>query len=310
MSSSAARTVAAASLAAAVLTVALPLPAAYATGGSGAPGKPGRASAVTAELDLDVTLLNTVDVPVNVALNKVQTPARRDDAMLTAKVEGVDQNRPVTLVKAQVGQSVTRADDKGATASVKLVGADLHAPGMPLTTLLGLEALSAEASCPVDGPPTAKVVAPAEVTVLGRPVAVGLNSPTRVDLPAIGSVEVEFSKKSTTTSTAAASALEVQVRLNPLNLNVAKVDGRITVASVSCEKPVPASAPSSAAPSPASDGTAAARAVPAQGGGGELASTGASGTVPLLAGGATLLVTGGAALWMTRRRRAAHARRR
>ncbi|MFJ6136760.1 SCO1860 family LAETG-anchored protein [Kitasatospora sp. NPDC092286] len=300
-----------------------------------AAAKPGRARAVTAELDLHVSLLNkTVDVPVNVALNKVETPAQRDGSVLTATVDGVDQRGPITLVKADIGKSVTRADAKGATASVQLVNADVHAPGLPLTTLLGLEALSSEATCPVDGQPTANVTAPARLTVLGRPVTLSLYGPTAVDVPLIGSVSVEFSKRTTTSTTAAASALEVRVEVNPLNLNVAKVTGKITVASVSCEKPTapPASATPTATPTvqPVADGTATtavtaattpaatrpatvpqaatgAAAAPGE----HLAATGGSdATGPLAAGAAALVAGGGCALWATRRRRAAHARRR
>ncbi|MFG3225372.1 SCO1860 family LAETG-anchored protein [Kitasatospora sp. NPDC048194] len=284
----------------------------------------GKARAVTAELDLDVKLLNNaVDVPVDIALNKVETPARRDGSVLTAKVDGVDQTGPVELVKADVGTSVTRADAKGAAASVKLVNADVHAPGLPATALLGLEAMSAEATCPVDGQPTANVVAPARLSVLGKPVTVGLYGPTKVDVPLVGSVSVEFSKKTTTTTTAAASALEVQVEVNPLNLNVAKVTGTITVASVSCEKPVtpgPGSTPSPVASTgapaaqPVADTTTTTRAAVPQAAvekPGKLAATGgSSATGPLAAGAAALVAGGAAALWATRRRRAAHARRR
>ncbi|WP_033819722.1 SCO1860 family LAETG-anchored protein [Kitasatospora sp. MBT63] len=303
--SSVLRTAAAAGLAASALTLALPLPAASAAPGAGSPG---RATAVTAELALDVRLLDQVDVPVDVSLNRVQSPAQQNGSVLTAKVDGVDQGRPVTLLKADLGRSATSADEHGAAASVRLVDADLHAPGLPGTALLGLEALSAEVTCPVDGPPTAKVVAPAKVTVLGKSVTAGLNGPSHVEVPGVGVVDIQFSRKTTTSSTAAASALEATVDVNPLNLNVARVSGRITIASVSCEKPVPAPA-SSAAPVPsASPATTAARPVPAPDRSESLASTGSSGTLPVLAGGATLLVTGTAALWMTRRRRA-HARR-
>lgn len=230
------------SLAAAVVVVSalMAVPSAHATGPAPAPSSApaGKARAVTAELDLDVSLLNkAVDVPVDIALNKVETPAQRDGSVLTAKVDGVDQQGPVTLVKADVGKAVTRSDAKGTYASVKLVNADVHAPGLPATTLLGLEALSSEATCPVDGQPTADVVAPARLTVLGKPVTLSLYGPTKVDVPLVGSVSVEFSKRSTTSTTAAASALEVEIEVNPLNLNVAKVTGKITVASVSCEKP-------------------------------------------------------------------------
>lgn len=286
---------------------------------------PGKARAVTAELALDVSLLNkAVDVPVDIALNKVESPAQRDGSVLTATVAGVDQTGPVELVKADVGKSVTRVDAKGAAASVKLVNADVHAPGLPATALLGLEAMSAEATCPVDGQPAADVVAPARLTVLGKPVTVGLYGPTKVDVPLVGSVSVEFSKKTTTSTTAAASALEVQVEVNPLNLNVAKVTGKITVASVSCEKPVPAAptgtpsaAPTSApAAQPVADTTTSRAAVPRaavekpSGQPERLASTGgSSATGPLAAGAAALVAGGAAALWATRRRRAGHARR-
>ncbi|MGA5819433.1 SCO1860 family LAETG-anchored protein [Kitasatospora sp. NPDC094028] len=283
---------------------------------------PGKARAVTAELALDVKLLNSaVAVPVNIALNKVESPAEREGSVLTATVDGVDQQRPVTLVKADIGKSVTRADDKGAAASVKLVNADVNAPGLTGTALLGLEAMSAEVTCPVDGAPTANVVAPAKLTVLGKPVTLGLYGPTTVDVPAVGSVSVEFSRKTTTTTTAAASALEVHVEVNPLNLNVAKVTGTVTVASVSCEKPAApatsapataAAAPSSApAAQPVADTTASRAAAPRAAVEKErLASTGGSdATGPLAAGAAALVAGGAAALWATRRRHAAHARR-
>ncbi|MFB7664693.1 SCO1860 family LAETG-anchored protein [Kitasatospora sp. NPDC056138] len=274
---------------------------------------PGKARAVTAELALDVSLLDDkVDVPVDIALNKVESPARRDQAVLTAAVDGVDRGRPVTLVKAEVGRSTTTADRNGTAASVSLVGADLHAPGLA-STLIGLEALSAEASCPVDGQPTAKVTAPARVTVLGRSVALGLNGPTHVDVPGVGSVDIEFSRRTTTSSTAAASALKVDVAVNPLNLNVAKVTGTITVASVSCEKPVPAGAPATPV-TPATPSTPAgsaavttARAVPAAdtttAAGRELASTGSSGTGRLVATAGALIAAGTGALWLVSRRR-------
>ncbi|MFF8773269.1 SCO1860 family LAETG-anchored protein [Kitasatospora sp. NPDC015120] len=247
---------AAAVVACAVLTApptwaAEPAPAAPATGSPA--GSPGKARAVTAELDLDVRLLNNaVDVPVDVALNKVESPAQREGSVLTATVDGVDQSGPVTLVKAEAGKSVTTLDAKAATASVTLADAEVHAPGLPGTTLLGLEALSATATCPVDGKPAADVVAPARLTVLGKPVTVSLYGPTTVDVPLVGSVTVEFSRKATTSTTAAASALEVKVAVDPLDLNVAKVTGTVTVASVSCEKPVPAAPTAAATPAAAS----------------------------------------------------------
>ncbi|MCG6496726.1 hypothetical protein [Kitasatospora sp. A2-31] len=359
--SSSVRSAAAVAAATAAVSALIAIPSAHATGPSQAPtagtaaSAPaagpaaqggGKARAVTAELDLDVSLLNkAVDVPVNIALNKVETPAQRSGAaqpetgggaVLAARVDGVDQQGPVTLVKADVGRSMVKADAAGASASVKLVNADVHAPGLPATTLLGLESLSASATCPVDGQPAADVVAPARVSVLGKPVTLGLYGPTRVDVPLVGGVSIEFSKRTTTSTTAAASALEVQIEVNPLDLNVAKVTGKITVASVSCEKPTgpaspttaptptpsatgtaPATAPATGAPAvqPAADTTegpttpAARAATGSPSGGGSLAATGGSAAAgPLAAGAAGLVVAGGLALWATRRR-AGHARR-
>ncbi|MQS14565.1 LPXTG cell wall anchor domain-containing protein [Streptomyces kaniharaensis] len=311
------RTVSAAAAVAACTLLTVP-PARAAESGPAPSPSPGKARAVTAELALDVSLLNkAVNVPVNIALNKVETPAQSDTSMLTAKVDGVAQQGPVTLVKADVGKSVTRSDAKGTAASVQLVNADVHAPGLPATALLGLEAMSAEATCPVDGRPTANVVAPAGLTVLGKPVTVGLYGPTKVDVPMIGSVSVEFSKRTTTSTTAAASALEVKVEVNPLNLNVAKVTGTITVASVSCEKPsapsgTPTAATSAPTVQPVVDTTTRAAAPQAATGkpaAGLAATGGSSATGPLAAGAAALVAGGAGALWATRRRRAAHARR-
>ncbi|MER5865452.1 SCO1860 family LAETG-anchored protein [Kitasatospora sp. NPDC002040] len=296
--------------AATALTAALLLPGA-AHAAEPVPGSPGKAAAVTAELDLKVALVGgAAAVPVRISLNKVESPASLNGSVLTAKVDGVDQGRPVTLVRADVGKSTTRADATGAAAKVELVDADVRAPGLLGAALLQLEALSAEVTCPVDGPPTAKVTSPARISVLGKSVALGLSKPTHVEVPGVGVVDIEFSGKSTTSSTAAASALEVQVDVNPLNLNVAKVSGRITVASVSCEKPVPAPSPGAVSPSAAP--TKANRAVPAvatkPGEGQSLAATGSSGTGTVLAASGTLLAVGAVALRLTRRRRA-HARR-
>ncbi|BFV56740.1 hypothetical protein KCMC57_up18440 [Kitasatospora sp. CMC57] len=286
------------------LTAALVLPAAA----QAAEPSPGKAAAVTAELDLNVALIGaTAAVPVRISLNKVESPASLNGSVLTTKVDGVDQGRPVTLIRADVGRSTTRADATGAAAKVELVDADVRAPGLLGAALLQLEALSAEVTCPVDGPPTAKVNSPARITVLGKAVTLGVNGPTHVEVPGVGAVDVQLSRRTTTSTTAAASALEVALDVNPLQLNVAKVTGRITIASVSCEKPVPAGTPTPA-PTPAR----ANRAVPAVAsespGGRVLATTGSSGTGTVLATSGALLAVGAAALWTTRRRRA-HARK-
>ncbi|WP_329568650.1 hypothetical protein [Kitasatospora sp. NBC_01266] len=320
----------------------------------------GQADAVTAELKLDVSLLNNaVDVPVDIALNKVESPgAAQHGALLSATVAGVAQPGPITLLKADIGSSVTHLDAQGASAAVQLLNADVHAPGLPGSTLLGLQALSSSVSCPVDGQPTATVNMPAQLSVLGHQVNLRVDGSTQVDVPAIGSVDIEFAQHSTTSTTAAAAALSVHVVLNPLNLNVAKVDGTITVASVSCVKPGAAASPSSASSassssSPSASSSSSATGSPASSGSGSAASpgsaaaattpaaaevadagspavpataqtpaatpttrpttaalafTGATGIVPLLIAAAALIALGAAAVFVARRRGAAHRR--
>ncbi|WP_377268854.1 SCO1860 family LAETG-anchored protein [Peterkaempfera sp. SMS 1(5)a] len=288
--------------------------AAHATAPAHATGS-GRAAATAAEVRLDVGLLNrTVDVPVDVSLNKVSAPGQGGGTMLTARVDGVAQGAPITLVKAQLGTTRATVDRKGARASVRLVGADVHVPGLPLTALLGLEAVTAEVDCPVDGRPTADVDVLGTLRVLGRRVTLTAAGPTRIAVPGVGVVSAELSRRAVTSTSAAATALELDVTVDPLKLNVAKVSGRVTVASVSCSKPgavdtsttttAPSSQPpasASAAPSASASASAAPNAPQTAGAG--LAETGGSVSPLLLGGAAVLVVAGAAALLVVRRRR-------
>lgn len=287
----------------------------------------GRAAATAAEVQLRVDLANSsVDVPVDLSLNEVTAPGERGGTLLTARVDGVAQSAPVTLVRADLATSRATVDQRGARASVRLVGAHVHVPGLPLTDLLGLEAVSAEVTCPVHGRPEASADVLGTLRILGRRVTLSAAGPTRIPVPGVGLVSAELSRRAVTSTTAAATALELDVTVDPLKLNVAKVTGRVALASVSCEKPgssgtagggtggvteppatasAPASStPASSAPASAAPSSAAPSGAPQAAGAG-LAETG--GTVsPLLLGGAALLVAGGAgALVVTRRRRGA-----
>ncbi|CAM5723232.1 hypothetical protein SCANM63S_07588 [Streptomyces canarius] len=69
-------------------------------------------------------------------------------------------------------------------------------------------------------------------------------------MPGVGEVRLDLSRRSTTTRTAAATALELTVSVNPLKLNVADVEGTVTLARATCESPM---APPATTPGPSHD---------------------------------------------------------
>ena len=296
----------------------------------------GTASATTAGLSLDVKLINgAVDVPVDLTLNAVHAPKSVDGSMLTTTIGGVDQGKQLTLLDATLGHSAATVDKHGARAEVDLVKANISLPGL-LTQLVGLKEVHATADCPVDGRPSADVNILGTLSVLGKGVSLSAAGPTKVSVPGIGIVDLELSKKTVTSTTAAATALELNVQVNPLHLNVAEVTGTVELAAVHCAKgegsssgggtgstapsasgSVPASSASSgsaatggsalppppqAAASAAASDTAVAASPPAATT--NLAETGGGSQTPLIAGVALVLVGAGAAtVTATRRRR-------
>ncbi|WP_052442316.1 LAETG motif-containing sortase-dependent surface protein [Streptacidiphilus neutrinimicus] len=197
----------------------------------------GTASAATAEVALDVRLLSAADIPVDVSLNKISAPASRSGAALSTVVgSGVENDQPVNLLMAQVGQTDAVVDAHGSRASVTLADAHLHLPGLPLTELVGLKAVSAEADCPVDGAPSASAQALGDLTILGVHVHLSAHGDTVVRVPALGVVDLKLSQHSTTSDSAAATAIELDVDVNPLALNVSAVRGKIVLADVSCTR--------------------------------------------------------------------------
>ena len=296
----------------------------------------GTASATTAGLSLDVKLINgAVDVPVDLTLNAVHAPKSVDGSMLTTTIGGVDQGKQLTLLDATLGHSAATVDKHGAHAEVDLVKANISLPGL-LTQLVGLKEVHATADCPVDGRPSADVNILGTLSVLGKGVSLSAAGPTKVSVPGIGIVDLELSKKTVTSTTAAATALELNVHVNPLHLNVAEVTGTVELAAVHCAKgqgsssgggtgstapsasgSVPASSASSgsaatggsalppppqAAASAAASDTAVAASPPAATT--NLAETGGGSQTPLIAGVALVLVGAGAAtVTATRRRR-------
>ncbi|MGA4861073.1 SCO1860 family LAETG-anchored protein [Streptomyces lavendulocolor] len=302
------RTLAAAAVAAfAAGPALLTAPAAHATGGEG------RASAVVLRTDLDVALLNkAVHVPLTATLNEVHAPASARRTALTVTLDGVEQGRPVSVLKADVATAQATADGRRAEGRTELARAKVHVPGLPLLSLIELEKVTARALCEAGGQPVAEANVPGRVTVLGKRVTLTAGGPTKVEVPGVGEVTLTLSGTRTTSRTAAATALALTVSVNPLKANVADVTGTITLAEATCESPkTPAAAAAPATP------TAPAAAKPAdvrpQTAGeppeANLAETGGSSLTPYLAGGSLALLAGGAgALALTRRARAARTR--
>jgi LPXTG-motif cell wall-anchored protein len=256
----------------------------------------GRASAVVLRTGLDVSLLNkTVDVPLSVSLNEVQAPQSAEKTALSAQLDGVNGGQPFSVLGADVATAKATVSDTKAEGYTNLAHARLHVPGLPLLSLIEVGAVTSKATCEAGKTPVATSNLLGSVTVLGKRVTVTAGGPTEVQVPGVGSVRLDLSKTSTTSRKAAATALELKVSVNPLKLNVADVEGTVTLAQATCEAPSPVKRSADPAPDVKAQGA------PAEAG---LAETGGSSMTPYVAGGAVLLLAlGGGAVLTARRRR-------
>ncbi|MCH0567860.1 LPXTG cell wall anchor domain-containing protein [Streptomyces sp. MUM 136J] len=289
-------------------------PAAVAGAGPAhATGDQGSASAAVLRTGLDVALLDkTVNVPLAVSLNEVRAPRSADRTALKARLDGVDGGQPFSVLSAEVASARATVDDHKAEARTELAHARLHVPGLPLLSLIEVDGVTSSAVCEAGKAPVARADVVGSVTVLGKRVTLTAGGPTRVKVPGVGEVRLELSQRRTASRTAAATALELDVSINPLKLNVAEVEGELSLAKASCTSPggtaaaPPASqGPSGSAPAGGSAGALEAQqaAAPAEVGRAGLAETGGSPVTPYVAGGAVaLLVAGGGALVLARRR--------
>ncbi|MFQ6144725.1 SCO1860 family LAETG-anchored protein [Streptomyces seoulensis] len=274
--------------------------AAHATDGRGQ----GRAGASVLRAGLDVSLLNkTVHVPLAVSLNEVQAPASAHRSALTARLDGVDGGKPFSVLRADVAKTDATVTDEKAEGSVELARARVHVPGLPLLSLIEVSQVTARATCETGRAPVAAGDVLGAVTVLGRKVTLTAGGTSEVEVPGVGEVRLDLSRHTTTSRTAAATALELKVSVNPLKLNVADVEGTLTLAEATCETSAGAGKePATAVSTP----PAAAAEVRPQGApaGKDLAETGGSSLTPYLAGGsAVLLAAGGGVVALARRRR-------
>lgn len=304
----------AAALLAAGAVALLTAPPALATGGAGGGGE-GSSGAVVLRAGLDVSLLNkTVHVPLKTTLNEVSAPETAQKTALTVTLDGVEQGKPVSVLKADVATAEATADKNRAEAEANLAKARVHVPGLPALSLVEVEKVTSKAVCEAGKKPVATSNILGTVTALGKKVTLSAGGPTRVDVPGVGSVTLQLSSTGTTSTTAAATALRLKVLVNPLDLNVARVEGEIVLAEAHCTSPAGPAPSASAEPvaKPDTKPAAVADVKPQSGTGGKpattqanLAETGAGSVTPYVAGGALLLLgIGGCALVVTRRGKA------
>ncbi|MEV7615368.1 SCO1860 family LAETG-anchored protein [Streptomyces sp. NPDC089799] len=291
--------------AAAPVAVLAAAPAAHATGGGGSGGGSGKASAVVLRTGLDVGLLNkTVHVPLKATLNEVSAPATARQTALSVTLDGVDQGRPVQVLRADVATTKATADRTRAAAEVNLVDAKVHVPGLPLLSLIQVEQVTSKAVCAAGEKPAASSNLLGSVTVLGKKTTLSTGGTTRVAVPGVGEVSLTLSGTETTSRTAAATALRLKVSVNPLNLNVAQVDGEVVLAEARCEAPAAPSSPApKPTPMPAEPSADTGLKPQTSGTKANLAETGGSSATPYVAGGALLLLgVGAGALVLSRGR--------
>jgi LPXTG-motif cell wall-anchored protein len=283
-----------------------------------ATGDHGRASASVLRTGLDVSLLNkTVNVPLAVTLNEVQAPESAEKTALTARLDGVDGGKPFSVLRADVAEAKATATADKSEGTTTLARARLHVPGLPLLSVIEVQEVTSTATCEAGKRPVADAGLLGPVTVLGKKVTLTTGGTTEVKVPGVGEVRLDLSKTETTSRTAAATALELKVSVNPGNLNVAEVDGTVTLAKATCESPAAPAHEAEQPPAKADEPPAGQKAEPAaepaadveaQGArteaGADLAETGGSSSTPYVAAGAAALVlAGGGALFLARRKR-------
>ncbi|MFG2549090.1 SCO1860 family LAETG-anchored protein [Streptomyces sp. NPDC048581] len=279
-----------------------------AAGPAQATGDEGRASAVVLRTGLDVSLLNkTVNVPLAVSLNEVQAPQSAEKSTLTAQLNGVDGGRPFSVLSAEVASSKATVEGGKAEGYTNLAHAKVHVPGLALLSLIEVGQVTSKATCEAGKKPTASSNLLGDVTVLGKKVTLTAGGTTNVKVPGVGDVRLDYSKTETESRTAAATALELKVAVNPLKLNVAEVEGTLTLAKATCETPAASEQATDPSADPSTDpGTGQAGDAKPQGESGDegLAETGGNSMTPYIAGGAVaLLVAGGGAVAFARRGR-------
>ncbi|CAL9318878.1 choice-of-anchor P family protein [Streptomyces sp. SudanB52_2052] len=200
-------------------------------------GSTGKATAVAARADLNVSVKGVGNVPVKKSLNNLSAPGDAQQTLLTAEVNGVSKGQPTTLVKAEVAHSSVKADAHRSVGNVKLVGVRAFAAGLPAKPLLSADLLTATASCEAGKKPTAKAALADNVTVLGKPVTVKASGEQHVEVAGVGTVDLWLENATTTDSMGTATALRLKYAVSPAKLDVVKTSGEIVLAEATCTLP-------------------------------------------------------------------------
>lgn len=287
----------------------------------------GNASAAVLRTELGVSLLNgAADASLNTSLNAVQAPENADESLLTATVEGVHQGQPFEVLKADVANSKATVEADKAEASSRLVKATVNLPGLPTKPLLEVEQVTSSAVCEKGAQPVAESNVLGTVTVFGKTVELKAEGVTTVNAPGVGEVKLALSQTETTSTTAAGTALGLDVVVNPLALNVAKVTGHLSLVEAECTTPagsVEETGGSETGGSEDGGNESAGNTAGVDNGGTtggdegpstqtgddstDLAETGSSSNTVYLAGGAAVLIAAGGALVLARKRKAGQA---
>ena len=273
--------------------VSVPAHAAPVDGHSGSTGK---ATAVAARADLNVSVANAAKVPVKASLNAVSAPQDAEETLLTAEVNGANKGQPVKLVQADVARSGAKAGAQRSVGHVKLAGVRAFAPGLIGKPLVSADLLTATATCKAGEKPTAKADLE-NVSVLGKPVTVNGLGSKQIKVPGVGTVDIAVEQETTKSASGAATALKLSYEVNPAKLNIVKAAGEIVLSEATCETPKGGGNGSGGAggnepgPQTGDDGDG-------------LAETGGNSATPVIAGVGALLVAGGGAMYLIRRRSA------
>ncbi|MDT0306776.1 SCO1860 family LAETG-anchored protein [Streptomyces sp. DSM 44917] len=195
----------------------------------------GTANAAVLRTELAVSLLDgAANLPLEVVLNEVSAPETEEETLLSATLNGYNDGEAFQVLDAEVASASATSDDSGSAAEVEIVDAEVTLPGLT-DALVEAELITAEATCPVDGAPTAAANFGGTVSVLGQTVDVSVDGEVEVRVDGVGTVTVGLSQSETTDTSAAATALALEVHVDPLNLGVAAIDGRVALAEASCD---------------------------------------------------------------------------